>query len=395
MKGWVRIAPLAADGGVLEAVRQWWLLGKNPEPLTLQEVKRHAESILAKWAGCESKEDADALKGGVIAVARSDFPVLREGEYYLGDMVGYRVLNRQGVDLGKVAGIRSGTAAQWLEVEQGVPAGGRRLFTADSTCRSVRRGSRTECQDRQGRLAKRLVILMMRFDAITLFPSMFSAIVEHGITQRAQVEGRWSLRTWNPREFVADAHRTIDDRPFGGGPGMVMMAQPLADALAAVKKDGGGARVIALAPNGDRLTDARVRRYAKAGESLALVCGRYEGIDQRFIDVCVDEVMSIGDFVLSGGEIAAMALIDAVVRQLPGALKEASAADESFAMGLLDAQHYTRPESWGGIDGSAGAAVRTSCADRAMAAAPGARANSAATARYDRACPYRGPVERA
>ena len=189
---------------------------------------------------------------------------------------------------------------------------------------------------------------MMRFDAITLFPSMFSAIVEHGITQRAHVEGLWSLRTWNPRDFVTDAHRTIDDRPFGGGPGMVMMAQPLADAVAAVRKDGGGAKVIALAPNGNRLTDARVRRYAEAGESLALVCGRYEGIDQRFIDVCVDEVISIGDFVLSGGEVAAMALIDAIVRQLPGALKEASAADESFASGLLDAQHYTRPENWNG-----------------------------------------------
>ena len=189
----------------------------------------------------------------------------------------------------------------------------------------------------------------MRFDAITLFPSMFSAIVEHGITQRAYMEGRWSLRTWNPRDFVADAHRTIDDRPFGGGPGMVMMAQPLADALAAVKKDGGGTKVIALAPNGNRLTDGRVREIAQAGEPLTLVCGRYEGIDQRFIDVCVDEVVSIGDFVLSGGEIAAMALIDAVVRQLPGALKEASTVDESFAGGLLDAHHYTRPESWSGI----------------------------------------------
>ena len=190
---------------------------------------------------------------------------------------------------------------------------------------------------------------MMRFDAITLFPSMFSAVVEHGITQRAHAEGRWLLRTWNPRDFVADAHRTIDGRPFGGGPGMVMMAQPLADALAAARKDGGGARVIALAPNGTRLTDARVRQLARAGESLALVCGRYEGIDQRFIDVCVDEVVSIGDFVMSGGEMAAMALIDAVVRHLPGALKEASAADESFSAGLLDAQHYTRPESWSGM----------------------------------------------
>lgn len=186
----------------------------------------------------------------------------------------------------------------------------------------------------------------MRFDVITLFPAMFDAVVAHGITQRAHAQGVWSLTTWNPRDFVADAHRTIDDRPFGGGPGMVMMAPPLADALAAVESAGGAAKVIALAPNGTPLTDARVRRFAQAGESIALICGRYEGIDQRFIDTCVDEIVSIGDFVLSGGEIAAMALIDAVVRQLPGALKVESAADESFAAGLLDAKHYTRPERW-------------------------------------------------
>ncbi|MGH6610392.1 MAG: tRNA (guanosine(37)-N1)-methyltransferase TrmD [Burkholderiaceae bacterium] len=190
----------------------------------------------------------------------------------------------------------------------------------------------------------------MRFDVITLFPQMFAAIVDHGITHRAHVEGRWSLNTWNPRDFVNDAHRTIDDRPFGGGPGMVMMAPPLADTLSAIKVAGGGERVVALAPNGVPLNDVRVRQLADAGGSLALICGRYEGIDQRFLDACVDEVVSIGDFVLSGGEIAAMALIDAVVRQLPGALKDVSVADESFAGGLLDAKHYTRPEHWRGID---------------------------------------------
>ena len=191
--------------------------------------------------------------------------------------------------------------------------------------------------------------VMMRFDVITLFPEMFCAIIEHGITHRAHAERLWSLRTWNPRDFVSDAHRTIDDRPFGGGPGMVMMAQPLADAVFAIKRDVVATRVIALAPNGVPLTDARVRQLAAAREALTLVCGRYEGIDQRFIDACVDEVVSIGDFVLSGGEIAAMALIDAVVRQLPGALKDVSAADESFADGLLDAAHYTRPENWRGM----------------------------------------------
>ena len=188
----------------------------------------------------------------------------------------------------------------------------------------------------------------MRFDVVTLFPAMFAAITEHGITRRAHELGLWSLTTWNPRDFTTDAHRTVDDRPYGGGPGMVMMAEPLAQAVEAVQQNGGGARVVALAPAGRPLTDAMVRRWAEQGGSLAIVCGRYEGIDQRFLDACVDEEVSVGDFVMSGGELAAMALIDAVVRQLPGALKEASAEEESFATGLLDAPHYTRPEVWRG-----------------------------------------------
>ncbi|HQR19426.1 MAG TPA: tRNA (guanosine(37)-N1)-methyltransferase TrmD [Burkholderiaceae bacterium] len=186
----------------------------------------------------------------------------------------------------------------------------------------------------------------MRFDVVTLFPAMFAAITEHGITRRAYELGLWSLTTWNPRDFTNDAHRTVDDRPYGGGPGMVMMAEPLSLALEAVRQDGGGARVIALAPGGKPLADATVRRWAEQGGALAIVCGRYEGIDQRFLDACVDEVASVGDFVMSGGELAAMALIDAVVRQLPGALKEASAEEESFVTGLLDGPHYTRPEVW-------------------------------------------------
>jgi tRNA (guanine37-N1)-methyltransferase len=186
----------------------------------------------------------------------------------------------------------------------------------------------------------------MRFDVVTLFPAMFAAITEHGITRRAYELELWTLTTWNPRNFTTDAHRTVDDRPYGGGPGMVMMAEPLAQAIEAVRQDGGGAQVIALAPGGRPLTDAMVRRLAEQGGSLALVCGRYEGIDQRFLDICVEEVVSVGDFVMSGGELAAMALIDAVVRQLPGALKEASAAEESFVTGLLDGPHYTRPEEW-------------------------------------------------
>jgi tRNA (guanine37-N1)-methyltransferase len=204
----------------------------------------------------------------------------------------------------------------------------------------------------------------VRFDVITLFAPMFEAVSAHGITRRAREEGRWELVTWNPRDFTADAHRTVDDRPFGGGPGMVMLADPLALAVEAAKAAqqaaGRGSCVVALAPTGAPLTDARVRRWAAAAGAaealgLVLVCGRYEGIDQRFLDTLVDEEVSIGDFVMSGGEIPAMALIDAVVRHLPGALKDASADDESFApgrlggAGLLDAPLYTRPEVWRGL----------------------------------------------
>jgi tRNA (guanine37-N1)-methyltransferase len=201
----------------------------------------------------------------------------------------------------------------------------------------------------------------LRFDVVTLFPQMFDALTQYGVTRRAQERGLWTLRTWNPRDFTHDLHRTVDDRPFGGGPGMVLMAEPLALAVEAVRgqaqrADAAGSaaspvHVIALSASGVPLTDAKVRELARpaaAGRSLLLVCGRYEGVDQRFVDAFVEEEISIGDFVLSGGEIAAMCLIDAVVRQLPGALKEASVRDESFVDSRLDAPQYTRPETWRG-----------------------------------------------
>ncbi len=188
----------------------------------------------------------------------------------------------------------------------------------------------------------------MRFDVVTLFEPMFAAVSEQGITARAKKRGLWSLHTWNPREETDDNHRTIDDRPFGGGPGMVMMAEPLAKTVNRIRRSGNQGRIISFAPNGTRLTDETVRRWVADSQDMILICGRYEGIDQRFLDRYVDETVSVGDFVLSGGELAAMVLIDAVVRQLPGAIKELSTLDESFSTGLLDAPHYTRPEIWKG-----------------------------------------------
>jgi tRNA (guanine37-N1)-methyltransferase len=187
------------------------------------------------------------------------------------------------------------------------------------------------------------------FDVITLFPEMFVAVADYGITRRAREQGLWRLSLRNPRDFAVDNYRTVDDRPYGGGPGMVMLAEPLEKAIAAARANQPGAKVICLSPQGRPLRHERVLELAQEAGAI-LLCGRYEGIDERLVERCVDEEISLGDFVLSGGEIAAMALIDAVVRQLPGALNDAdSAVEDSFAAGLLDCPHYTRPEVYQGL----------------------------------------------
>jgi tRNA (guanine37-N1)-methyltransferase len=190
----------------------------------------------------------------------------------------------------------------------------------------------------------------MRFAVVTIFPEMFAALREHGISGRALREGVATLELWNPRDFTSDRHRTVDDRPYGGGPGMVMMAAPLCAAIRAARAGlGAGTRVLYLSPQGRPLRQRRVEEIASARTPLVLLAGRYEGIDERVIDAEVDEEVSLGDFVLSGGELAAMALMDAVIRLLPGALgHELSAAQDSFADGLLDCPHYTRPELFEG-----------------------------------------------
>ncbi len=191
--------------------------------------------------------------------------------------------------------------------------------------------------------------MSLRFDVITLFPEMFAALTASGITRRALERGLWRIECWNPRQWTQDVHRTVDDRPYGGGPGMVMMASPLEQAINAAKAAAGvEAKVICLSPQGRRIDQRRVEELA-ASRGGILLCGRYEGIDERLIERCVDEELSLGDFVLSGGELAAMALMDACIRQLPGALNdEASAVEDSFAAGLLDCPHYTRPEVYEG-----------------------------------------------
>lgn len=206
----------------------------------------------------------------------------------------------------------------------------------------------------------------MRIDILSLFPEMFSVVGELGVTGRAQRLGLWSLHLWNPRDYTHDVHRSVDDRPYGGGPGMVMLAEPLESALDDALADRADAvatevssqrvadvPVILMSPTGRRLDQAMAQELAE-GPGAVFICGRYEGIDQRFIDRRVTHEVSLGDFVLSGGEIAAMACVDAAVRLLPGALNDGdSARQDSFneaTSGLLDSPHYTRPEVFHGLE---------------------------------------------
>jgi len=194
----------------------------------------------------------------------------------------------------------------------------------------------------------------MQFDVVSLFPEMFAALTQSGVTRRAVEQERWGLTVWNPRDFTTDRHRTVDDRPYGGGPGMVMMARPLEATINAAKarqveRGLPPPRVVFMSPQGKPLTHARVMAL-KDEPGLVILCGRYEAVDQRLLDRLVDEEISIGDFVLSGGELPAMALMDAVVRLLPGVLgDEASAVEDSFVNGLLDSPHYTRPDVYEGV----------------------------------------------
>jgi tRNA (guanine37-N1)-methyltransferase len=211
----------------------------------------------------------------------------------------------------------------------------------------------------------------LRIDVVTIFPGMFDALTGHGITGRAVDRALLDLHRWNPRDVTENTYRRVDDRPFGGGPGMVMLAEPLArtlDAIAQAQAEAqapisepqtaqevapdrasGPAPVIYLSPRGQPLTQSRVCELATL-PALTLLCGRYEGIDERLLQTRVDEEIAVGDFVVSGGELPAMMLIDAVVRWLPGAVQDvASVQEDSFSRGLLDCPHYTRPEEWRGL----------------------------------------------
>jgi tRNA (guanine37-N1)-methyltransferase len=189
----------------------------------------------------------------------------------------------------------------------------------------------------------------MRVDVITLFPELVKAVVSCGVVGRAADQGLLELNCWNPRDYTSDRHRTVDDRPYGGGPGMLMKVQPLQDTIQAVRQNSRKATLVYLSPQGILVKQDRLARQVEQG-SVIFLCGRYEGIDERLIQQEVDEEWSIGDYVISGGELAAMVCIDAMTRLIPGALgHEQSALQDSFSEGMLDCTHYTRPEEFQGI----------------------------------------------
>ncbi|RLA05673.1 MAG: tRNA (guanosine(37)-N1)-methyltransferase TrmD [Gammaproteobacteria bacterium] len=186
----------------------------------------------------------------------------------------------------------------------------------------------------------------MRIDVITLFPELVEQVTGCGVVGRAAEQGLLELHCWNPRDYTLDKHRTVDDRPYGGGPGMLMKVQPLQDAITAVRARNSAARLVYLSPQGKPLRQEKLARQVEVG-SVIFLCGRYEGIDERLIQREVDEEWSIGDYVISGGELAAMVCIDAMTRLIPGALGHAdSAQQDSFSDGFLDCPHYTRPEEY-------------------------------------------------
>ncbi|MCP4878398.1 MAG: tRNA (guanosine(37)-N1)-methyltransferase TrmD [Gammaproteobacteria bacterium] len=186
----------------------------------------------------------------------------------------------------------------------------------------------------------------MRIDVITLFPELVEQVIGCGVVGRAAERKLLELHCWNPRDYTRDKHRTVDDRPYGGGPGMLMKVQPLQDAISAVREKCPDARLVYMSPQGKPLTQQRLVRQVESG-SVIFLCGRYEGIDERLIQREVDEEWSLGDYIISGGELAAMVCIDAMTRLIPGALgHDESAQQDSFSEGLLDYPHYTRPEEY-------------------------------------------------
>jgi tRNA (guanine37-N1)-methyltransferase len=325
IKGWVRLKSFTADPESLDDFAEWVV--RTPQGwryMALEEFAVRPNGTAAKLAGCEDRDSAESLRGADIALPREALGESEEGSLFQVDLVGLEVVSESGERLGKVES----------------------FFETGDTSVMVVAGVKE-------RLIPFVPDFVKAVDVVTIFPEMFAALTQHGITRRALEEKRFELQTWDPRDFTTDNYRRVDDRPYGGGPGMVMLPEPLQSAVEAAKarqREAGVAQpvVVLMSPQGERLSE-KVVRELEGVSGLVVIAGRYEGIDERLVRRCVDREISIGDYVVSGGELPAMVLIDALVRRLPGSLNDAeSAVQDSFSAGLLDWPHYTRPEEWNG-----------------------------------------------
>ena len=315
-----------------------------------------------RLAGCDSRTRREALAGREVWLRRSDLPTPRDDEYYLADLEGRDAVRaEEGLHLGRITGILDTGAHPVLSVtgrgrEYLIPFHAGVLV---SHCRGAggaavaARVARDQRPLTAGGQAGRML-----FDILTIFPELFSSPLAEGILRRAIAAGQIRVRLHNIRDYATDRHRMTDDRPFGGGEGMVMKPEPLLAALDDVRREGEPGRVILLSPRGARYCQRTAERFA-ACPRLILVCGRYEGVDERFARCCIDEEISLGDYILTGGELGAMVIVDSVTRLLPGVLgSEDSARNDTFSRGLLKHSQYTRPREFHGDGCPGSAAVR-------------------------------------
>ena len=356
-----------------------WFLRRSGEwqAVDVVDIQPHGDGFVALLAGIEDRNGALAAGGSRIGVPAGSFSPPAPGEYYWRDLIGLEVINSDGTAFGTVERLIDTGAHDVLVVK------GERERLIPFVERYV-----TRVVPEDGAAAGRLdgLRLKMWIGVVSLFPELIANVAAVGVLGRAVQQGGLAIETFNPRDHARDRHGTVDDRPYGGGPGMVMMAEPLLASIGEAKsKAPSAARVVCLSPQGTRLDQEGVQRLADR-ESLVLVTGRYEGIDERVLQLAIDEELSIGDYVLAGGELPAMVLIDAISRLLPGTLGNSeSALSESHLDGLLEYPHYTRPETVAGLKSAVGTAERRPCGGCRLAPRPGAQANLAAPARP--ACP--------
>jgi tRNA (guanine37-N1)-methyltransferase len=337
VRGELRIVLHNLESRSLIGAKTIWLDDTEHKVVGVRSTK---DAWLVRLDGVTTREGAEALKGRHLHVSRASLG-LRRGEFLLVDLVGCKVFLPDGQPWGEVVALETGPQDRLVirdgAVERLLPAVPIFFVEIDAD------GGRLVVDPPEGLPEEPVGAPLVRFSLVTLFPEAFDSLLAASLLGKGRAAGLFSVDFANPRDFTHDRHRTVDDTPYGGGPGMVMKPEPLAAAIAHAGAGSAAPHRIFLSPGGAPLTQAKVRELA-GREHLVLVCGRYEGIDERIAELCIDETISLGDFVMTGGEIAAMAIIDAVARFVPGVLGEATSTDdESFSAGLLEYPQYTRP----------------------------------------------------